>query len=269
MEKSNKKLIYPDPLSSVTIPITLAFNQTILAKATAFIYQFQSKFYLITNWHNVTGLNPFTKMPLGANAGIPNILHFELQSNKSSVLEWMPFSVDLYNDNCADWLIHPVHKENVDVVAIELEVPENFMGFIRPINTVNFDTFKLEVADDVFILGYPFSLNGGGRFPIWKRGSIATEPEIDYDGLPKIFVDTATRSGMSGSPVIFRRQGIHTANNDGKLTLDTVIGRIQGFVGIYSGRIGKSDLDAQLGIVWKKEVIEEIIIGNYKEERIF
>ena len=29
-----------------------------LASGTAFIYQFEEKLYLITNWHNVTVLNP-------------------------------------------------------------------------------------------------------------------------------------------------------------------------------------------------------------------
>ncbi|MCF6348609.1 MAG: hypothetical protein L3J20_09970 [Flavobacteriaceae bacterium] len=82
--------------------------------------------------------------------------------------------------------------------------------------------------------------------------------------MPKIFVDTASRPGMSGSPVIFKRSGIHGII-DGKLKLDTVIGVIQGFVGIYSGRIlGKNELEAQLGIVWKKQVIDEIIDGDTK-----
>jgi hypothetical protein len=38
-----------------------------------------------------------------------------------------------------------------------------------------------------------------------------------------------------------------------------VIGRIRNFMGIYSGQIGKDELKAQLGIVWKARVIEEII----------
>lgn len=74
---------------------------------------------------------------------------------------------------------------------------------------------------------------------------------------------------MSGAPVIFRRVGIHGAVN-GKLTKETRFGEIRNFVGIYSGRlIGETDFDAQLGIVWKKEVIEEIILGNVKDSKNF
>ena len=53
---------------------------------------------------------------------------------------------------------------------------------------------------------------------------------------------------------------------DDKTRLDTICG----FAGVYSGRIqGKSALDAQLGIVWKKEVIEEIIEGKVLDSITF
>ena len=54
----------------------------------------------------------------------------------------------------------------------------------------------------MFVLGYPKGISGGRGFPIWKRASIATEPDIQHDGLPKLLVDTATREGMSGAPVV-------------------------------------------------------------------
>ena len=60
-------------------------------------------------------------------------------------------------------------------------------------NTVNegnrFDErFGGSVTDDVFVIGYPLGLSGSssvrGAMPIYKRGSIASEPELNYDGLP-------------------------------------------------------------------------------------
>ena len=45
---------------------------------------------------------------------------------------------------------------------------------------------------------------------------------------------------------------------------NSLIGRIRGFLGVYSGRIGKGEIHAQLGIVWKSKVIEEIIIGQIR-----
>lgn len=73
-----------------------------------------------------------------------------------------------------------------------------------------------------------------------------------------MLIDTATRAGLSGSPVIMQRVGIH-GGTGGVLSADTIFGRIRNFVGIYSGRIGDDELKAQLGIVWKARVISEIV----------
>jgi hypothetical protein len=157
-------------------------------------------------------------------------------------------------------------ESSFDVVAIELEFEENFEGIVKPFNEYKFD---VEIGDDVFVLGYPYAITGGGNFPVWKRGSIATEPDIDYEDSPKFYINTASRPGMSGSPVISRRIGIHGTEN-GKIVGTTRIGELRNFLGIYSGRvIGYTDFEAQLGIVWKKRVIEEIIEGNMKDPRNF
>lgn len=67
---------------------------------------------------------------------------------------------------------------------------------------------------------------------------------------------------MSGSPVIFNRNGLHNLI-DGKLHGNSILGTVTGFVGVYSGRIGaKDEFQAQLGLVWKKGVIEEILNGK-------
>lgn len=264
------KEIYPSPLSFTSVPITMYFNETQqkLASATGFVYERGEKIYLITNWHNVTGKNPITKKQISEHGGIPDIIVLTLLTQTHPKIKWRNFPMKLYdNEDRAEWLVHPIHKELIDVIALQIEFDKNFKGIFKPINKVQFDNFKTEVSDEVYILGFPYELNGGGHFPIWKRASIASEPDIDYDGLPKIFVDTASRPGMSGSPVVFRRIGIHGAE-DGKLTDRTTFGTIQGFVGVYSGRIGKSELDAQLGIVWKSEVIDEIIDGNIKDNRV-
>ena len=102
----------------------------------------------------------------------------------------------------------------------------------------------------------------GGVFPIWKKASIASEPNIDIQQMPYFFIDTATRSGMSGSPVVIYRKRSFTIEEEstGKFS-----GHITKLIGVYSGRIGAdSDMisDAQLGRVWKASVIDEIIELN-------
>jgi hypothetical protein len=62
---------------------------------------------------------------------------------------------------------------------------------------------------------------------------------------------------MSGSPVIAGHDGFY--GKGGKITDGAIFGTVESFLGIYSGRFGRDELGAQLGRVWKKSVIEEII----------
>jgi len=229
-----------DKLSYTAIPLKILSDQTdsqtekTLGTATGFIYEYQEKYYLITNWHVVTGLNNETNV-------CPNLIEFPLQSSTKPFIRWKRYKVNLYADQemgVPNWFVHPEFKEKVDVVALKIDIPKEIL--VHPINGIEFDQIKPAIADDIYILGFPYSYTGGGNFPIWKRGSIASEPDIDLDGLPKILVDTASRSGMSGAPVIYRRRGIHNLN-DGRLTDESVFGEIQGFIGIYSGRLRSGD----------------------------
>jgi len=116
-------------------------------------------------------------------------------------------------------------------------------------------------------MGFPHGLSGVDGLAIWKRGSVATLPDRDIDGLPKLLIDTATRKGMSGSPVIVRRSGLirrRGEKSDAPIVSSDIIGTAEGFLGIYSGRIGDDELGVQLGLVWRAEVIDEIIRGGVR-----
>jgi hypothetical protein len=122
----------------------------------------------------------------------------------------------------------------------------------------------LAVGSDVFVLGYPFGI-GPGALPIWKRGSIASEPEMTaIINQNHIFLDTASRPGMSGSPIIKRSWGTHFyENGDIKTETDSIATR---FVGVYSGRMVSNDpLDAQLGLAWPAALVTEIVAGRKRD----
>ena len=138
------------------------------------------------------------------------------------------------------WLVHPQYKENVDVIALELTQKDEVN--YSAINNCNFNEEVLaEIGDECFVIGYPFEDFRYLGLPIWKKASIATEPTVNEDQLPKLLIDTATRPGLSGSPVIYQRTGIHRLDDNGMPKFDTLFGRIRGFLGIYSGRIGKGE----------------------------
>ena len=86
-------------------------------------------------------------------------------------------------------------------------------------------------GDDCFVLGYPKNIDAGLDLPLWKRASIASEPSIDHGGLPRLLIDTATRKGMSGAPIVAISNGYNVPIG-GKGIEDSVFGRVESFVGI-------------------------------------
>lgn len=236
-------------------------TDTVLASGTGFIREEGGAVYLNTNWHNVAGRDPANGAYLSKTLGVPDTIttHFR---DPGQIGTSRPEHLNLYRDDALRepaWYEHPTFGRKVDVVALPLS--DNIKSKYRlfPINAIEFDSgFKEEVADDAFVVGYPFADITYASLPIWKRASLASEPDIDVDHLPKMLIDTATRPGLSGSPVIMQRVGLHGVKVGG-LTDDTIFGRIRKFVGVYSGRIGDDELKAQLGIVWKARVISEIV----------
>ena len=260
------RTITPDPISLTTHHLHLGFRptDTVLSSGTGFIYERGGITYLVTNWHNVTGRSPLDGKCLSDTLAVPDMLStlFRSKDNPGACCrEYLP----LYSDEDMQvplWLCHPIHGNKVDVVAIPLPLAICDRYQVFPINHIRFQTsFDTRVADDAFVVGYPFSDVTHLQLPIWKRASVASEPDVDLEQLPKLLIDTATRSGLSGSPVVMQRVGIHGKTSE-KLTGSEIIGQIRNFIGVYSGRIGADESRAQLGVVWKARVIDEIIDGT-------
>lgn len=259
-------VIRPDPLSLAAhhLHAYVLATEEVLASSTGFIFAQGGHHYLITNWHNVTGVDPNTGLSISSVGAFPSALStvFRLRGKSGN---WVRESLPLYADSLMLeplWLEHPEYGSKVDVVALQLPQDLQQKYDLYAINRMPMDDgIALEVADEAFVIGFPFSEPTHIALPIWKKASIASEPTVNIDQLPKMLIDTATRPGLSGSPVIMQRVGIH-GMRDGKLAPDTTIGRVRCFVGVYSGRIGADELKAQLGIVWKDRVISEIINGG-------
>jgi S1-C subfamily serine protease len=231
-----------------------------VAIATGFFWQNADDFYLITNWHNVTGWDPINSRSMSPSAVQPTHIDMPLLLRANASNDGTPmatrkrFDIALYDaDGTPTWLEHPRFGNRVDVVAVKIASLEEAL-FSRPINSLSdFVDFEPRVGDDVFVLGYPGGVDGGHELALWKRGSIASQPSVDIDQLPKLLIDTATRRGMSGSPVIVRQTGIvvprGTPTNLGVLSGKEIIGHADTFLGVYSGRIGDDELGLQLGVV--------------------
>jgi hypothetical protein len=240
-----------------------------MGSATAFCDIWDGRQYLVTNWHNVTGRDPQTGQPRACDAVVPSFVRayfLELIEGRA----YRPlgtFHVDLpiEMDSPDSWIMHQ-DGQRIDIAALRLS--DDVRRYIVPINdAVDVDNPVLEVGSELYILGFPRGLKPVGNFPIWKRGSIASEPKWKARLERCFWIDAATREGMSGSPVVARAFSVEVAsrmigNTPGPLRGDEIIGAKPGlaFVGIYSGRMGIADaLEAQIGKVWHADTLQEML----------
>jgi len=253
--------------SLVSVKIDLLFESQLLAGGSAFFYEHNGQNYLVTNWHNVTGRDPLTKKAKHSCAAIPDKIRIAIPGvYEGGMLKFIDVELGLYRDEDRKipiWWEHPVHFEKVDLAVIPIgnALQKGLLRAIKMVTANGHNVSNSEVqfraGQDVFIIGFPRLMDGEG-LAIWKRGSIATEPTIELGGLPKLYIDTATREGMSGSPVF--ASGLISTRTSGQQISGLAIRNR--FLGIYSGRVGDDTFLAQLGVVWKESAIVETILGK-------
>jgi hypothetical protein len=248
-----------DEYSLAALPLKLSFNGTALSTASSFTWTRNGRHYLVTNWHVFSGRHPDTGKHLADHAGEPNqaLIRVNVRDFLGTKVPW-PVPLRDPEDNPL-WLVHPTHWRRVDIAILPLEPP--YYADMRPINEMPSVPARVFVGSDVFVLGFP-SLGREEDLPIWKRASIASEPQIK-DPREPMLIDTATRPGMSGAPVVFRSMTGYVAEDGGRVMGITATR----FVGVYSGRLSVVDqMDAQIGMVWPASLIDEIIDGNQRDE---
>lgn len=280
-----------DYLSFAPFYVETYFNEQIISNATAFCYKKSKQCYLVTNWHVLSGRYP--KADKNGNykiqhsqLAVPNKIKvhmFGWMNNKTeeiSIGDCVISEFKLVDENEQPLFKSKKYSDNeyVDIAILPINVTYNSNGkILQPlcINSKYYEKFSsneiVHPSDNVFILGFPLGKKDSSGSSIWKRGSIATTL-FNRDWF---YVDTSTRSGMSGSPVFY-------INRDPNSYLKYLNKNIPEekiyyteFLGIYSGRevnqeilkndnnitIKTCDIDvvAQLGIVWKNNFIDEII----------
>jgi hypothetical protein len=261
--------------------------------ATGFFVRTEQALLLVTNWHVVTGLNPANPSVMSLSAPPPSFIKLTVRSKT----EWLTeLTVPLYDrEGRPLWEEHP-EGPAVDMVIYPLSLTlESYFVLVDIQAAVGRSEFDETVAKDVFILGYPFSkdemrssfgTDAPYYFPVWKRGSIATEPDIRLTGR-LLLIDSLTRPGMSGAPVVIaqdetvislgsaenaaifeRRQRGEMSALDALCALDTnslanMTEKRFRFLGVYSGVIGNTRLEqVALGKCWHIDALRELVANS-------
>ena len=242
---------------------------------TGFFYYFShqpDEWFFITNWHNVSGKNFLTKEPIFKKLQKPTYLEVVLIkklaviSHNPKQIAYEPFlyRINLYDtEDHPQWLEHPKLGSNCDVVAIPIRIQQKEQEILmqKPINSIPYDPVPVEPGSTIFIIGFPRGVTVK-HLPIWKSGYIASEPSYDitigrdmkasYEQkkvlngytLPAFFIDSQTREGMSGAPVIVSYKGPWSPSDPNNKNINEIMkrkdfiltGEGQQFIGCYSGR---------------------------------
>ncbi len=152
----------------------------------------ESRSYLVTNQHVLEGA---AKARIRFHCGIPPELEDRL--------------VELPYPESA-WTSHP--SPDVDLCAISVSRLKELAGgdldrlFLSPISSEEIpgeEALHYPPALGAIMIGYPTGLwDEANNLPLFRLGTTASHPGVDFNGRPETVVDIASFPGSSGSPVI-------------------------------------------------------------------
>lgn len=282
--------------------LTMRFQETVLSVGTGFIYKHDEQYFIVTTWHNVTGLHSETLENLGKNGGIPDniVVNLSVSYPGFGVIK-RAITLPLADEEKSLFYIHPKNCPRIDVVAIpfdpaaehnsefhlstgehrktkmlllmpmaggtQAEICPVQLYFVPDKAVISQWLNSVDVTEELFIPGYPHNVQDFHAQPVWKRATIASSVQAGWNREPKFLVDSASKSGMSGAPVLY-------FSSKGIVRIDGAshhFGReVAILAGVYVGRLGvESKADPQIGTVWNQSVIDEIIQGQCFERLPF
>lgn len=237
--------------------------------ATGFFYKARKGYFLVTNRHVVTGRNNNTDEPLcKKTSALPDNLlikrqHFNISTVQlpnehqprlsASDIQIEERRIDLFDGSDTPvWFEHPKFGPQCDFAFIAFCGEGELNGFA--VNEAELQgNIALHPSDQVSVIGFPFGITVESIFPIWVSGFLASEPNLDPEDLPIMYIDSRTRKGNSGSPVFaVRTHGIvqiEGATQQHRLCDSPVVR----FLGIYSGRVNEN---SDIGVVWKEKAFD-------------
>lgn len=242
-------------------------------QASGFFWRHAGQPVFVTNWHVVTGNHAFTGRSKTGWAPETLVIRYwertslnEAAKGNTLFFRWPSIELPLSDENGEPtWLQHQNFAEKrVDVVALAL--PAGDMSRVYCVNDYRFEKLFHISGGSVFVVGYPLkSKENEINFPIWKRGSVASEILLPWRfRYPAFAIDARTSSGMSGSPTFARVIGPAVLSD---LTTKLDAASTTEFLGVYSSRLPDDEGDPSIGLVWHRSVIDDILTSPAPGQR--
>ena len=171
MNSENDIIVSPYSLASYYVE--MFFNDIKLSNATCFFTKRREKRYLITNWHVVSGKDADTLQCLDKNASIPNKLYVYLPAKTDdgkAIFNDDFIVVDLYDtEDKPIWYEMKKNNQMIDIAVIPLnDEMDKYILDIEDAEEPFNETVNINIADEIYIIGFPFG-RIGGVLPIWKK----------------------------------------------------------------------------------------------------
>lgn len=261
-----------NPLSYSSLKLELFSKDGVRLKpASGFMVEAGSQYYLITNWHVLSGSNnPASGQPEPVYE--PFTLKTSLHIHEARIAEAIHrqrITIQLYDDNQAPrWIERQANGHDqpvVDVVALPIQSKlMNMDKLLRTIGEMPGENIGLKVSamevsaidtdveygppDTVYVIGYPLSWAPAGidksSAAFWRTASIASEiHERGRTYANAFFIDPSAPEGMTGSPVVGMKNG-----------------RTK-LLGVYSDS-ATAEFGAPAGLVWDALLVKELIVAS-------
>lgn len=244
---AQKKLV--DQLSFQSLNIEIFSSAFRIGSATGFIVEKNHKDYLITNLHVVTGIDYFSHATIDPQQKTPTILG--IWHNAQVLGSWTKSFEELFDENNKKrWIECEFEGKTIDLIALPLKRLNDKIK-IYPVDLKTFDdSITVMPGFSVSIIGFPYGQSAGEqvKFAIWKTGHIASDYDIDINGMPMFLIDATTRPGMSGSIVVFRTD-MYRKNET------TVLGAGTRFLGVFTAQSNQEEI----GYVIKPSAFKALI----------
>lgn len=246
-----------DPFSTNSLFVIMKNGKDTIGNATAFTLQVKNSIYLITNNHVVGGEfyeKDFKKRKKRAPRAseFPDTLLVRFYSK--DLWSYVYISLPINKSNYIKFYMdenQPSLHNILDIVAIKLPNISSNEIILRPYLISDFnESLNTPPGSELFVVGFPLNYGYNILYPIWKRGTVASETSFDT-----FLIDATTRFGMSGSPVVYRANS-YTTNNNGYSA-----GSVYTFIeGIYF----EQDTSTEIGVVAKINFVFNKLSGLSK-----
>lgn len=187
----------------------------LISRATAFGIKESDGYYLYTCWHVITGVDPRQIPPIYSITRKSIRIHAREYTERApgvaAIGGEQAHDFDLYDPHGAPKWQQEINHDNepgnivipklYDVVRLRIKSFPGIDHMFYIEEDISMD--MASIGEDVYIAGFPFgfSESNDGPAPIFLKRSIAS---LSYEG-HRTLIDGAGVIGMSGSPVLIRR----------------------------------------------------------------